>query len=143
MFLVVDQAMVRAGVHRLLERRGRFRVVGAAEDPIEALPAILESLAELVVCAFYREASPGVSRLSPLKAALPACRVLLLDEHGDPGSRAALDEGGVDAVLPTRADPDELLLALDSIHRGYPYLSPALAGRPGPGGGPESESAHR
>lgn len=125
-FLLVDQALARAGLRSLLERGGTCRVLGEGSVPAGQAARIARTLAEVVVCASYEQPLRRLGWLSALKRRAPDCRVLLLAEPEDQPAASRAFARGVDGMLPMAAEPYELRLALASIRLGYPWLSPEL-----------------
>lgn len=126
LFLFADQALARAGLRALLERGGAWHVLGEGSAPAGQAERVARSNAEVVVCASWCAPLRKLGWLAALKRRSPDCRVLLLAEPAEQPTPSHAFSHGVDGMLPAGAEPYELRLALASIHRGYPWLSPAL-----------------
>jgi DNA-binding NarL/FixJ family response regulator len=69
----------------------------------------------------------GIDAVAPLKKASPGTRVLMASQHeGMKFVQQAL-QAGADGYLSKDSEPEELGLAIESIHRGDSYLSPKVA----------------
>ena len=125
-YLLVDNAMIRAGLAQLLQR-GQFSVIGQGTDPEIVLAEVSSSNCDIVLVDLRHPDSDGFHWGIRLRAQLGGVRVLVLRENPAPDQvRLALSEG-VDCVLSAHGEISELFIALDSLHRGHTYLSPGLA----------------
>ena len=126
--LVDDQAIVRAAFKSLLERVAHFRVVGDAGDARSAIDLVGELRPDIVLLDITMPGLSGIDAVAPIKRASPRSRVLMASQHeGQKFVRQAL-MAGADGYLSKDSEPEELALAIDSIHRGDSYLSPKVAG---------------
>ncbi|MCA8976062.1 MAG: response regulator transcription factor [Planctomycetes bacterium] len=126
--LVDDQAIVRAAFKSLLERVAHFRVVGDAGDARSAIELVTELRPDLVLLDITMPGLSGIDAVAPIKRASPRSRVLMASQHeGQKFVRQAL-MAGADGYLSKDSEPEELALAIESIHRGDSYLSPKVAG---------------
>lgn len=125
--LVDDQAIVRAAFKSLLERVPHFKVIGDAGDARSAIELVGELRPDLVLLDITMPGLSGIDAVSPIKRASPRSRVLMASQHeGQKFVRQAL-MAGADGYLSKDSEPEELALAIDSIHRGDSYLSPKVA----------------
>jgi len=126
--LVDDQAIVRAAFKSLLERIPHFTVVGDAGDARSAIELIGRVRPDLVLLDITMPGLSGIDAVAPIKRASPRSRVLMASQHeGQKFVRQAL-MAGADGYLSKDSEPEELALAIESIHRGDSYLSPKVAG---------------
>ena len=121
------QALVRAGICRLLEGGQSIAVVGEAADGDEAI-VLAERLAPDVVLVDATLPDLDVEAIREL-AALAGVRVMMLtaaetDERVFPSLRA-----GVTAFLVQDTEPAELVRAVRLVSRGESLLSPSLTRR--------------
>ena len=126
--LVDDEAMVRAGLRALLERTGPFRVIGEFADARQAVRACGDLRPDVVILDIAMPGLSGIDAVAPIKHAAPNTKVLIASQHeGHSFVRQAL-EAGADGYLSKGSDPEELRLAVESIHRGDSFLSPRVSG---------------
>ena len=124
-FLLVDSTMIRAGLEKVLGR-GRFEVAGASSDPEVALKEIRDSDADIVLIDLRHPQSDGLRWAVKLQEELDDVRILVVRENPAPDQVTLALRSGVDSVICPGGELSELFIALDSLHRGYTYLSPCL-----------------
>jgi DNA-binding NarL/FixJ family response regulator len=125
--LIDDQAIVRAAFRSLLERAGRFKVVGDAGDARRGIELVESLRPDLVILDITMPGLSGLDAVVPMKRASPRTKVLMASQHeGHKFVQEAL-QAGADGYLSKDSDPAELALAIESIHRGDSYLSPKVA----------------
>ena len=126
-FLIEDQAMVRAALRSLLERFPRFRVVGDTGDARAGIAMVEKLRPDVVILDITMPGLSGLDAVAPLKKASPDTVVLMASQHeGFPFVRDAL-RAGADGYLSKDSDPDELRLAIESCLRGDSYVSPRVS----------------
>lgn len=128
-FLVDDQAMVRAGFRMLVESQPDLTVVGEAGDGREALDLLAVTACDVVLMDVRMPRLDGVAATRELTARPdpPAVVVLTtfdLDEHVFAAIRA-----GASAFLLKDARPDELLDAVRTVHAGHAVVAPSATKR--------------
>jgi DNA-binding NarL/FixJ family response regulator len=147
-FLVDDQALVRAGFRMLIEAQGDMEVVGEADDGRAALDALAVTRADLVLMDVRMPRLDGVQTTERLiadaRADRPAPKVVVLttfdlDEYVFAALRA-----GASGFLLKDARPEELLGAIRAVLSGDAVVAPSATRRllhhvvdtlPGAGGG--------
>ncbi len=126
-FLIEDQAMVRAALRSLLERCARFHVVGDTGDARQGIGLVEKLQPDVVILDIAMPGLSGLDAVAPLKKASPRTKVLIASQHeGYPFVRDAL-QAGADGYLSKDSEPDELRLAIESCLRGEAYLSPRVS----------------
>ena len=132
-FLVDDQALVRAGFRMLIEAQPDMEVVGEAEDGRAALEALAVTRADVVLMDVRMPQMDGVEATARLLAGAPAERpapkvVVLttfdLDEYVFAAIRA-----GASGFLLKDARPDELLGAVRAVLSGDAVVAPSATRR--------------
>jgi len=128
-FLVDDQALVRAGFRMLIEAQPDMEVVGEAEDGRAALEALAVTTADLVLMDVRMPHMDGVQATERLTAAPRAPKVIVLttfdlDEYVFSAIRA-----GASGFLLKDARPEELLGAMRTVLRGDAVVAPSATRR--------------
>ncbi|HYH89167.1 MAG TPA: response regulator transcription factor [Solirubrobacteraceae bacterium] len=132
-FLVDDQALVRAGFRMLIEAQPDMEVVGEAEDGRAALEALAVTRADLVLMDVRMPHVDGVQATERLLAGAPAGRpppkvIVLttfdLDEYVFAAIRA-----GASGFLLKDARPEELLSAVRTVLSGDSVIAPSSTRR--------------
>lgn len=125
--LIDDQAIVRAAFRSLLTQSPGFVVVGDAGDARTGIELVGKLRPNLVILDITMPGLSGIDALAPLKKASPGTKVLMASQHeGQRFVQQAL-QAGADGYLSKDSEPEELALAIESIHRGDSYLSPKVA----------------
>lgn len=128
-FLVDDQAMVRAGFRMLVDSQPDLEVVGEAGDGQEAVERLAVTGCDVVLMDVRMPRLDGVAATRRITAADGAPRVVVLttfdlDEHAFAAIRA-----GAAAFLLKDARPDELLDAIRTVHAGDSVVAPSTTRR--------------
>ena len=128
-FLVDDQAMVRAGFRMLVDSQPDLEVVGEAGDGAEAVQELLATRCDVVLMDVRMPRLDGVAATERILARddAPAVVVLTtfdLDEYVFAAIRA-----GASAFLLKDARPDDLLDAIRTVHAGNAVVAPTATRR--------------
>jgi DNA-binding NarL/FixJ family response regulator len=130
-FLVDDQALVRAGLRMVIDSQPDMTVVGEAEDGREALEQLAVTTADVVLMDVRMPRLDGVEATRVLierdGAAGPRVIVLTtfdLDEYVFPALRA-----GASGFLLKNAEPEELLAAIRAVASGDAIVAPTATRR--------------
>ncbi len=130
-FLVDDQALVRAGLRMVVDSQPDMTVVGEAEDGRAALEKLAVTTADVVLMDVRMPRLDGV-----------ATTQLLIERDGDSGPRVIvlttfdLDEyvfpalrAGASGFLLKNTDPEELLAAIRAVASGDAIVAPTATRR--------------
>lgn len=141
--LAEDNALLREGLARLVERADDLSLVGVAGTYDEALELVSSAGADVLVTDIRMPPTgtdEGIRLAAELRASHPAVGVVVLSQHAEPAYALALLEGGSSGrayLLKERvAEVDELLGAIRSVAAGGSVVDPAVvevlvsAGRP-------------
>ncbi len=129
-FLVDDQAMVRAGFVMVVAAQDDMQVVGEAGDGAEALARLAVTPADVVLMDVRMPRMDGVEATRRLLARPGAAlRVIVLttfdlDEYAFAALRA-----GASGFLVKDAPPEDLLTAIRTVHRGDAVIAPSTTRR--------------
>lgn len=126
-YLVDDQAIIRAAIKSFLSQREPFEVVGSNGDPRKALAEIDALRPDVVILDITMPGLSGLDLLPKVRKSLPKTKVVMLTHHeGESFVEQAL-QAGADGYLSKDSDPAELALAISAVCRGDPYVSPKVA----------------
>jgi len=125
--LADDHALVRQGLRALLDKIEDVVVVAEVGDGMEAVAAAKTEQAEIVLMDIKMPGLNGLEALIRLRREHPDVRVIMLSMYaGEEYFQMALDAGAAGYLLKD-ADRAELELALRTVARGEPYLTPDVA----------------
>ena len=128
-FLVDDQALVRAGFRMLIEAQGDMEVVGEAEDGRAALEALAVTRADLVLMDVRMPELDGVRTTELLLARPDAPKVIVLTTFDLDEYVFAAVRAGASGFLLKDARPDELLGAIRAVLGGDAVVAPSATRR--------------
>jgi two-component system, NarL family, response regulator NreC len=124
-----DHALVRAGLHKLLESEPDLEVIGEAANAEEALDRVRTDRPDVLLLDVVMPGRSGIEALPDILAAAPTTRVLMLSMQDDPAYvRQAFASGASGYVLKDAADT-ELVEAIHTITDGRRYVHPLLGAR--------------
>ena len=127
--VVDDHPIVRQGLRRLLEVESEFRVVGEAEDGIEALQLIERLKPDILVLDMMMPSLNGLEVLRRIKNISPTTRTIILSmQSADAYVFESLKNGAAGYVL-KETGPSELVNAVREVIQGNWYLSAKLSER--------------
>ncbi|HET6550591.1 MAG TPA: response regulator transcription factor [Solirubrobacter sp.] len=128
-FLVDDQALVRAGFRMLIDAQPDMEVVGEAGDGREALEALAVRRADVVLMDVRMPEMDGVEATRRLLAADEAPKVIVLTTFDlDEYVFAAL-QAGASGFLLKDTRPEELLAAIRAVIAGDAVVAPSATRR--------------
>jgi DNA-binding NarL/FixJ family response regulator len=126
-YLVDDQAMIRAALKSFLSQRGHFEVVGTSNDARRAIDEIAATRPHVVVLDITMPGLSGLDAIPLIRKSSPKARIVMLTHHeGESFVERAL-RSGAEGYLSKDSDPAELALAIEAVHRGDPFVSPRVA----------------
>ena len=126
-YLVDDQAMIRAAFKKLLQQDARFTIVGDQGDPRAALEEIAVLRPDVVLLDITMPGLSGLDAIGVIRKGSSRTKVVMLTHHeGQVYVEQAL-QAGAEGYLSKDSDPNELAVAIAAVHRGDPYVSPKVS----------------
>jgi DNA-binding NarL/FixJ family response regulator len=128
--LVVDnQAVTRAGLHRLLDSYAGLQVVGEAADGVQAVSEMLELGPQVVLMDAQLPDGQSLEALRQIKQLNRDTKVLLLAAQAREEYLYEILRAGADGYILKDVAPDDLAQAVRAVARGELLLQPELAGK--------------
>lgn len=127
LFIVDDHAVVRSGLHMLVESEADVQIIGEAQTAGEALSAIAKLKPDVVLMDIGLPDMSGIEATKEVKKRSPEAAVVALTIHEDEEYFFKMLEAGARGYVPKRAAPEELLTAIRTAAAGEVYLFPSLA----------------
>jgi DNA-binding NarL/FixJ family response regulator len=127
--IVDDHPIVRAGLRRIAEDDRAITVTGEASNGQEALDALRETPADVVLLDVTMPGAPFTETLRRLREEHSTVRVLVLSAHPEDQWAVRALRGGASGYLTKDHSPNQLLDAIRRVHRGGRYVTATLAER--------------
>jgi DNA-binding NarL/FixJ family response regulator len=127
-FLVDDQALVRAGFRMLIDAQPDMEVVGEAEDGQDAVESLAVTAAEVALMDVRMPRLDGVAATEQVVAAGGPKVIVLTTFDLDEYVFAAI-KAGASGFLLKDARPEELLTAIRSVASGDAVVAPSATKR--------------
>jgi DNA-binding NarL/FixJ family response regulator len=115
--IVADHAMVRHGLHQLLNSSGDMLVVGQASDGLEALDLCEEFRPDVVLVDIAMSRMEGVRATRMITQRFPHLKVILLSALGDEALSRRTLLVGAHKVVSKDASMDEMLETIRAVYR--------------------------
>jgi DNA-binding NarL/FixJ family response regulator len=124
--LVDDQAIIRQGLRSMLESNPDMEVIGEAENGQRAIEQIPALQPDVVLMDIRMPIMDGVAATQAIAQHYPQTRVLVLTTFDDDEYVAQSMRVGAKGYLLKDTEPEELALAIRSVHKGHTQLGPGL-----------------
>jgi len=127
LMIVDDHAVVRAGLHRLLELTVDITVVAEAVDGADALRLMDEHRPQVVLMDLSMPGIDGIEATRRIVAGWPTTRVVALTSFSDRERVLAMLDAGAAGYVLKDSSPDELVRAVRAAADGGVPLAPIAA----------------
>lgn len=130
--LVDDQPLVRAGFSMVIDSQSDLQVVGQAADGLEAVELLRAHRADVVLMDVRMPRLDGIEATTRILAQAPAGReprVIVLTTFDLDEYVLAAIRAGASGFLLKDAQPEELLAAIRTVHRGDAVIAPSATKR--------------
>ncbi|MCF8070117.1 MAG: response regulator transcription factor [Desulfobacterales bacterium] len=124
-----DHTIVRQGLRSLLESEKNYKIVGEAEDGIEAVKSVEAYHPDLILMDLAMPKMSGLSAIRDIKNRYSETKVLILTFHDSDEYILEAFNSGADGYCLKNDSHAELLTALKSIFSGKMYISPSISGK--------------
>jgi DNA-binding NarL/FixJ family response regulator len=121
-----DHLVVRQGLSEMLQKRGKYTVVGQAADGNELLQVLNEQHPDIIIMDVTMPGVDGVTALAEMTRRGMNMPVLVLSANEAERNVRAVLKAGARGFMPKNAGIEELEFAIDSILEGKTYLSPSV-----------------
>ncbi|MFP3871202.1 MAG: response regulator [Syntrophobacteria bacterium] len=122
-----DHRILREGLRALLTSDSGYQVVGEAADGLEAIRCVRETDPDLILLDLAMPRLNGLSAIKDIKKLSPETKVLALTVHTNEEYILEAFQAGAEGYCLKDAGRSELLLAIENVFSGKPYLSPAVS----------------
>lgn len=126
--IVDDQQLIRAGFRMVVDSQADMEVVAEAGDGAEALAALAESPADVVLMDVRMPGQDGIATCAQVTSGSDA-RVIILTTFDLDEYVVAAIKAGASGFLLKDAPPEELLAAIRTVHAGDAVIAPSSTRR--------------
>ena len=121
--------MVRAGLRQFFADQSDFSVVAEASNGRGALDIVRKGEVDVILMDISMPDQSGVDALIAIKARAPDLPVLILSGFPEEHYATTLLRQGASGYLNKDCDPQDIVAAIRTVHRGRKYISPEVAER--------------
>lgn len=125
--LAEDHTIVRKGLRSILDAEDSVEVVGEAEDGRAAVEAVEHLRPDVVLMDISMPGLNGLEATRQIKRRAPHIRVLVLTMHTNEKYILQILQAGASGYLVKQAAVEELISAIQAVHRGDAFLSPSIS----------------
>ena len=119
--------MVRTGIRHLLETESGIELVGEAANGREAVNAVNQTHPDVILLDLVMPELDGAGAIREIKAQNPEVRILVLTTFASDDKLYPAIKAGAMGYLLKDTEPEDLVRAIQQVHRGEYPLSPAIA----------------
>lgn len=124
--LVDDHAVLRKGLHLILDGQDELKVVGEAARGEEAISKCCSLKPDIILLDLSLPDKSGLEVLKELKIKCPHVKVLILTMHEDEAYLRDAIKGDANGYILKKAADTELISAIRAVIRGEMVVDPAL-----------------
>lgn len=125
--VVDDHVIVRNGLSQLLATSEQFELVGTAGDGNEALEVVAEHRPDVVLMDLSMPGMDGVQATEAITRSYPGTKVVILSSFSEHQRVLAALDAGAEGYVLKHADPEQILSAIEAVHRGGAPIDPQVA----------------
>lgn len=125
--IVDDHPLVRAGLRQFFADQPDFSVVAEAASGREALDIVRGGEVDVIVMDIAMPDQSGVDALAAIRARSPDLPVLILSGFPEAHYATTLLRQGASGYLNKDCDPEDLVRAIRTVHRGRRYITAGVA----------------
>jgi len=125
--LVDDHAVIRQALRMLLESQAELEVVADVENGREAVTAVEKLNPDVVLMDVVMPGLNGLEATRQIRRSSPGTKVVMLSGYVDEDQLLESLRSGASGYIIKKSDVSELVLAIQTVHRGNSYFSSALS----------------
>jgi two-component system response regulator NreC len=125
--IVDDHAVVRSGLHMILEPEEDVIIVGEAENAKQAIAKARALEPDVILMDIHLPDVSGIEVTKQIKEKSPKIAIVALTINEDEEYFFKMLEAGANGYVPKRAAPEELLTAIRAAADNEVYIYPSLA----------------
>jgi len=122
-----DHKIVRKGLQALIATQQNLTVVGEAANGVEAVKLAGQLQPDVILLDLVMPQKGGIEAIQEIKQSNADARILVLTSFTDDEKVFSAIKSGALGYLLKDSSPQELVQAIQSVHRGEASLSPVIA----------------
>lgn len=122
-----DHPVVRKGITSCLARQENLEIIGEAVDGREAVRKARELQPDLILMDISMPHMSGLAVTELLQREMPQIKVLVLSAQGNSDAVIRIIQSGARGYVLKDAPTDDLVRAIETVHRGESFFSPDVA----------------
>lgn len=127
LLIVDDHAVLRQALRLLLDAYDEVEVVGDVSNGREAVESAEKLLPDVVLMDMVMQGLNGLEATRQIRKRLPKTKVLMLTGYMEDDQIMGALRAGASGYVVKKSDITELLLGIQSVHRGNTYFSSAIS----------------
>ncbi len=127
LMIVEDHELFRTGIQNIMGSMSDVEVVGEASSGEEAIAMARRLEPDLILMDVGLPGISGLETTERILKAQPGIRVIVLTAHSEPPLPARLLDIGASGYLTKGASAEELISAVNAVHRGERYIGSEIA----------------
>ena len=124
-----DHAVVRSGLHSILEMEGDLTVIAEASDGHQALALAQEMLPDIVLMDIKMGDWDGVTATRRVRNSVPSSRVIVLTNYDEDELVFSSIRAGASGYLLKEVTGSQLTNAIRTVADGFSLIYPSIAAR--------------
>lgn len=125
--LVDDHDLVCIGIRSLLEQNKHIKVMGIADSGEAAIKFVREKAPDVVLMDVEMPGMGGLEATRRMLRYCPSLRIIMLSAHTEEPYPSSVLKAGAMGYLTKNDGPEQMLKAIEQVHRGERYLTPEIA----------------
>src|SRR3954471_12028006 len=125
--IVDDHAILRRGLHQIIEENADMKVIGEAETSSQAMHLLREQPCEVVLLDISLPDRNGIETLKLIRKEFPRMQVLMLSMHPEDQYAVRAIKAGAAGYLTKQSAPSQLVSAIRQVMQGRKYVTPTVA----------------
>lgn len=126
-FIIEDHAIVRDGLRDLFNSVEGYRVIGEAENGVDAIKVIKEKSPHVIILDMNLPLMHGADVIKELRPLVPSSKIIILTGIMDVNRIADAIRRGASGVIMKPTPFSELREAIVAILKGGLYFSPSIS----------------
>jgi two-component system, NarL family, response regulator LiaR len=126
-YITDDHHIVRRGIKQLLSTEPGIEVVGEATNGREAVADMDELKPDIVLMDLVMPVMDGIEAIRQIKASHPSIQILVLTSFATDDKVFPAIKAGALGYLIKDTGPEDLIRAIQQVHKGQPTLHPSIA----------------